>query len=143
MSKSNQTASGHGFEATGDTNAQKTWELSPAEFSLTNAMWEADIMREDVKTSVMQKVSKDLEIGEKTIGAELCKLLLCESGARFKLAQNSGKSPGNLGTLVIALPSNRKVGELDVTFSGLSHREQVFQDLEPSEFGYSFLKWCV
>jgi len=68
----------------------------------------------------------------------LYKLLLYEEGAFFKPHQDSEKTPGMFGTLVICLPSPHQGGEVVLSHG---HRTKTFETSPNSELGMSFAAW--
>jgi hypothetical protein len=71
---------GKGEHTIVDESVRKTWEVSPADFSITNPAWD------DFLQSIVKSVSKGLGVNSNGLGvsAELYKMLLYEEGAMFK-----------------------------------------------------------
>ena len=135
VSKSRKSAFGKATETRVDDSVRRTWELNPGEFSLQNPKWQEAIT--DIFPQVIQKLSLNRP---ERIRAELHKLLLYEEGAFFKPHQDSEKTPGMFGTLVVALPSPHQGGELSLRHK----KERVrFSTAPHSKFGFSWVAWCV
>lgn len=90
--------------------------------------------------TVLDAVHKDLGLTCHRIGvhAELYKLLIYEEGAFFKPHQDSEKTPGMFGTLVVCLPSRHEGGKVLLTHN---KRDAEFATAEHSKFETTFAAW--
>src|SRR5271156_641312 len=134
ISKSKQSPFGKGAETLVDTSVRRSWELNPSEFSLRNPEWTRTMK------SILSSVYNMLQLsgGLENMTAELYKLLVYEEGAFFKPHQDSEKTPGMFGTLVVCLPSSHQGGDVV-----LSHNQEKyeFKTSLHSDFGMSFAAW--
>lgn len=134
ISKSKQSPFGKGHETLVDTTVRKSWELDASQVSIRNPLWNESIR--DLVTTVHEELA--LTCGAQNIAAQLYKLLLYEPGAFFKPHQDTEKTPGMFGTLVVSLPSLHKGGDLVLCHNGdcVELKTSSF-----SEFGSSYAAW--
>lgn len=90
--------------------------------------------------SVVDAVHRDLGLTchRSGVQAELYKLLIYEEGAFFKPHQDSEKTPGMFGTLVICLPSKHEGGRVLLTHN---KRKLEFSTADSSQFGTTYSAW--
>lgn len=100
-----------------DDSVRKSYELNPSQFVLVNPAWHNCI------GSLLSKTYTELDLtcSRTNVKAELYKLLVYEQGAFFKSHQDSEKTPGMFGTLVVSLPSEHKGGEVILTHNKAEH----------------------
>jgi hypothetical protein len=129
-----KSAFGKGSETILDENVRRSWELNPDQFSLRNPRWASTISA--LLPTIHEKLA--LPWNAKHTRAELYKLLLYEEGAFFKPHQDTEKTPGMFGTLVVALPSPHQGGDL-----AFRHQKKkvTFQTSKNSDFGFSWATW--
>lgn len=134
ISNSKRSPFGKGEETLVDTSVRRSWELDPSQFSLRNPEW-TPMMK-----SILSSVCNGLQLssGSEDVTAELYKLLLYEEGAFFKPHQDSEKTPGMFGTLLVCLPSEHQGGDLILSHNGGKHE---FKTSPHSYFGMSFAAW--
>lgn len=129
-----QAAFGKGTETIVDTSIRRTWELDPSQFVLQNPSWQRCV--HDLTAHVASELG--ILSGDKAVRAELYKLLLYEEGAFFERHKDSEKAEGMFGTLVVALPSSHRGGDVLTTFGD---RKQTLSTSSSSDFGFSYLAW--
>ncbi|MCJ1436898.1 hypothetical protein MMC27_006280 [Xylographa pallens] len=129
-----QSPFGMGSETLIDTAVRKSWELDPHRFDVRSLAWQACV------NEALERLGKDLGIvgGQRSMRADLYKLLLYEEGSFFKRHRDSEKAPGMFGTLVISLPCCHTGGDVETSFGG---RQQILKTADASDFGYSYLAW--
>ena len=72
---------------------------------------------------------------EKTVRAELYKLLLYEEGAFFDRHRDSEKAEGMFATLIVALPSRHGGGDVQISFG---NQRKTLNTSSSSDFGFSY-----
>ncbi|KAF8312028.1 hypothetical protein DL93DRAFT_1360309 [Clavulina sp. PMI_390] len=95
-----QAPFGKGERTVVDKAVRDTWELNPDRFTLSNpdfASW--------VQSTVVPQAATALGINNKTVVAEIYKLLVYEEGSHFLAHQDTEKIPGMFGSIIITLPS--------------------------------------
>lgn len=134
ISKCRQSPFGKGEETIVDETVRKSWELNPSQFSLSNPEWTSCM------ASVVDDVHKDLQLTchRGAVHAELYKLLIYEEGAFFKPHQDSEKTPGMFGTLVVCLPSKHEGGKVLLTHN---KRKVEYATSVSSKFNTTFAAW--
>lgn len=134
VERCHQSPFGKGGETLVDTAVRKSHELNANEFSIRNPAWDPFIC--SLVSSAYQQLA--LTCHRENVRAELYKLLLYEEGAFFKPHQDSEKTPGMFGTLVVCLPSLHEGGRIV-----LSHNKQkyIFDSSLSSDFDTSFAAW--
>ncbi|KAK5955576.1 hypothetical protein OHC33_003217 [Knufia fluminis] len=134
ISQCQQSPFGKGVRTLIDLSVRKCWELASDQFSIKNAAWPTFV------NGLLDKAYQEfgLSCPRQNVSAELYKLLLYEEGAFFKPHQDSEKTPGMFGTLVVSLPSKHEGGTVV-----LSHNKQKYQydSAKASEFETSFAAW--
>ncbi|EGO55246.1 hypothetical protein NEUTE1DRAFT_102687 [Neurospora tetrasperma FGSC 2508] len=128
IAKARQAPYGRGSETIVDTSVRNTWEIDAAQFSFNNQRWPGYVRQ------LCSHVAADLGI-KSPIRAEIYKMLIYERGAMFKSHTDTEKIPGQFGTLVVALPSAHKGGDVVVKHCG---EQKTFKT---SEHGQSFICW--
>ena len=107
---------GQGSKTIYDTSVRSVWEIDAKLISFHNPEWQHFLNK------IIKKVKNGLGFEEeKSVEANLYKLLIYEPGDFFLPHKDSEKEKGMFGTLVIGLPSNHKGGELKVNFDDREH----------------------
>ncbi|KAK5952122.1 hypothetical protein OHC33_007009 [Knufia fluminis] len=125
---------GKGEETLTDPSVRCSYELDSSEFQITNPAW--DMFVWDITTKAYDKLG--LSYGRANVKAELYKLLIYEKGAFFKSHQDSEKTTGMFGTLVISLPSKHEGGKVVLQHNDI---QEVFDSAKSSPFETSFAAW--
>ena len=125
---------GKGEETLVEAAVSSSWELDSSEFQLSNLAWQPFV--QNTVTEVYGKLG--LSYGRENVKAELYKLLIYEEGAFFKSHQDSEKTNGMFGTLVISLPSKHEGGKVVLRHNDT---EDFFDSAKYSPFGTSFAAW--
>ncbi|KAJ9651861.1 hypothetical protein H2198_008893 [Neophaeococcomyces mojaviensis] len=134
ISKCRLSPFGRGSETVVDTNVRNSFELNPSQFAFRNPAWSASI---DAIVGIVY-AELGLTCGRQNVIAELYKLLLYEEGAFFKSHQDSEKTRGMFGTLVVCLPSEHQGGAVLLKHN---KHEYTFDSSKTSSFGTSFAAW--
>lgn len=103
---------GKGEETVYDEKVRKTLELSPEDFCIQNPLWENEI------SQILKNIRSDLDLGKKSISANLYKMLLYRKGDFFLSHQDTEKEKGMFGTLIVILPSEYEGGESILEHNG-------------------------
>ncbi|KAL9018315.1 MAG: hypothetical protein Q9180_008729, partial [Flavoplaca navasiana] len=129
-----RTSFGKGTETLVDTKVRDVWELDANQFTLQNRVCQATL------DHVLGHVVKALGIsgGSLAVRAELYKLPLYDKAAFFDSNTDTEKVPGIISTVVIALPSEHIVGDVQTRFEG---KYLTLSTAESSKFGYSYIIW--
>ncbi len=106
---------GKGSETVLDLTVRSAWEIDAAQIAFTNKSWDKFIEK------VVKKIKPSLGVEDRSVSANLYKLLIYEKGDFFLPHKDSEKEPGIFGTLIIGLPSRHEGGELLVSFNGTTH----------------------
>lgn len=103
---------GKGRQTITDTAVRSAWEIDGDQIDFQNEAW--------IKyfKSILREVKKGLGLDDRTVEAEVYKLLIYETGGFFLPHKDSEKADGMFGTLVVGLPSKHTGGALLVRFSG-------------------------
>ena len=110
-----------------DSRIRQTWEI-PASKIKTSKEWNKQLDR------AMIKIKKDLDLPENCeLSAELHNLLIYEKDHHFKFHQDSEKTDGMLGTLVVLLPSTYSGGDFVIDYQG---KKKVFKTSASSGLQY-------
>ncbi len=127
---------GRGAETVVDTNVRRTWQIEANHVSIGGKQWPKTL--DDIVTRAAEG------LGVKgPVTAELYKLLVYDKGSFFVSHRDTEKAPGMFATLVVALPSQSKGGELVVGHSDREERLDLHCD-EPSEVAFAaFYADCV
>ena len=134
ISRCRQSPFGKGGETIVDTGVRNSFELNPSEFTLSNPVWSTCI---NALVGIAYK-ELGLTCGRQHVVAELYKLLLYHEGAFFRPHQDSEKTPGMLGTLVVCLPSDHQGGSVILKHQKDEYR---FDSSKSSTFGTAFAAW--
>ncbi len=105
------------------------WEIDADQVTLTNPAWP------EVLHQAITSVQSGLGLADLKLNAHLYKLLLYEKGSFFLPHRDGEKVDRMVATLVIALPSAHKGGELIVRHEG---REEIIRFAPRSEFQAQF-----
>ncbi|UZO82378.1 hypothetical protein NBT05_07860 [Aquimarina sp. ERC-38] len=104
---------GKGSKTIYDNNVRSAWEIDATSISFHNPEWSPYLKK------IIKKVKKGLGFEkEKSIEANLYKLLIYETGDFFLPHKDSEKEKGMFGTLIIGLPSDYTGGLLNINFDG-------------------------
>ena len=103
---------GKGSETIVDTRVRKCWELHADELIFHNAAWDKMLNK------VLREAEDYLDLVDKSLEAELYKLLIYEEGGFFAPHQDSEKIDDMIATLVVCLPSKHEGGELIISHVG-------------------------
>jgi predicted 2-oxoglutarate/Fe(II)-dependent dioxygenase YbiX len=127
---------GRGTETVVDTNVRRTWQIEAGRVSIGGKHWPKTL--DDIVTRAAEG------LGVKgPVTAELYKLLVYDKGSFFVSHRDTEKAPGMFATLVVALPSQSKGGELVVRHNDREVRLDLQCD-EPSEVAFAaFYADCV
>ncbi len=124
-----QAPYGKGTRTLVDTDVRRVWEIDADQVALANPRWR------DVLKQAVEATQSELGLGEQKLAAHLYKLLLYEPGSFFRPHRDGEKLDRMVATLVIALPSEHKGGELVVRHEG---REQTVDFSPTSRFTTQF-----
>ncbi|KAI9832827.1 MAG: hypothetical protein M1826_000993 [Phylliscum demangeonii] len=126
---------GKGSQTLVDEDVRKTWEIDGSKLSFANQEEWDDWLRDVIRT-----VAKDLGVagGPDNIRPELYKMLLYEKGSMFKPHQDTEKTAGMFGTLVICLPSKHDGGAIHLKHG---REEKTLMTAAKSAFNISYLAW--
>ena len=125
---------GKGSETLVDESVRKSWELNADQFFLRNPAWTAQI--EKLLKAVVPGLGLTAEPTQ--VRAEIYKLVVYEEGAFFLPHQDSEKTDGMFGTLVVSLPSKHEGGDVVASHKGES---RTFSSSPGSDFGFSYAAW--
>ena len=103
---------GKGSKTITDTTVRSAWQIDANAITFKNKSWKKAIK------NITKKVQQGLGIEDLSVDLSLYKLLLYEKGDFFLPHKDSEKEKGMFATLVVALPSKHKGGELIVRFDG-------------------------
>lgn len=98
---------GKGTRTEYDESVRKCWQIDAACFSFKSAAWKSHL------AGILEQIRKDLGI-DGTIKAQPYKLLLYGPGGHFSAHRDTEKLDAMFGTLIIALPSRHKGGQLHI-----------------------------
>lgn len=116
-----QAPYGKGTKTVVDTDVRRVWEIDAEQVSLANPDWTTALK------CVVDTVQAELGLEKQKLHAHLYKLLLYEPGSFFLSHRDGEKLDRMVATLVIALPSAHKGGELVVGHEG----QQEIVDFSP------------
>jgi len=111
---------------------RKTRQLDASSVKLSGKGWQKTF--DEILTEIREGLG--LDRSAPAMRAELYKLLIYETGGFFAAHRDTEKVPGMFGTLVVALPSHHRGGELLVRHGGREIRCELGTD-EPSEIRYA------
>ena len=103
---------GRGEETILDESVRKVWQLPPDKVHVTGKSWEANF------NQILQNVIQGLGCAGMAVSAELYKMLVYDTGGFFLSHRDTEKAAGMFGTLVLALPSDHRGGELVIRHAG-------------------------
>ena len=127
---------GRGAETVVDMNVRRTWQIEANHVSIGGKHWPKTL---DV---IVKRAAEGLGV-KGPVTAELYKLLVYDKGSFFVSHRDTEKAPGMFATLVVALPSQSKGGELVVRHNEREARLDLQCD-EPSEVAFAaFYADCV
>jgi len=109
-----QAPYGQGTETLVDTDVRRVWELDATQFELANPKWPTFV------ESLVADIRNDLGLSDLKLQAHLYKLLVYDKGSFFLPHRDGEKLDGMVATLVIALPSVHRGGELIVSHESQS-----------------------
>ena len=132
--KCHRSPFGKGEETLVDAAVRSSWELDSSQFQLSNPAWQLFIQNNI--TEVYDKLG--LSYGRENVRAELYKPLIYEEGAFFKPHQDSEKTNGMFGTLVVSLPSKHEGGKVILRHNDT---EAFFDSAKDSPFETSIAAW--
>jgi len=112
---------GNGTQTLFDMNVRRVWEIDAEQVALTNPDW-AGVVEQSVRV-----VQSELGLKTQKLNAHLYKLLLYEPGSFFQPHRDGEKLDRMVATMVIALPSAHKGGELIVRHDG----QEIVVDFGP------------
>ncbi len=113
---------GRGDKTVYDDSVRKCWQVDAAGFSCKAKAWQGFLKR------ALDTIGETLGIRGK-ISAHPYKFLLYGPGGHFKAHQDTEKLDAMFGTLVIAMPSDHRGGQLHIRHDG---REQVVDFSDPA-----------
>jgi hypothetical protein len=110
-----------------DSRIRQTWEIPASKIKISKE-WGKKL------NLAMMKIKKDLDLPENyDLSAELHNLLIYEKDHHFKSHQDSEKTEGMLGTLVVLLPSTYSGGDFVIDHQG---KKKVFKTSASSGLQY-------
>lgn len=121
---------GRGDETLHDESVRKVRQLAPEMFTLGGKAWEKAFPQ------LVEHVAKELGADPATTEAELYKLLIYREGDFFAAHRDTEKTRGMFGTLVVALPSVHKGGDLTIRHSGRETSVSLAND-DPGQVRYA------
>ncbi|MCJ1383885.1 hypothetical protein MMC17_006999 [Xylographa soralifera] len=122
------------FDSFVETTSGNIWELGSPSFELRNPAWRQTLNAAMVKVAT----SLGIAVGAAGIQAKHCRLRLYEEGSSSTCHKNHAKDPGNLGTLVIALPSAHTGGAVATYFD---EERRLSQTAPSSDYDFSYVAW--
>ena len=127
---------GRGGDTIVDTKVRRTWQIEASRVSISGKHWAKTL------DGIVARAAEGLGASE-PVTAQLYKLLVYDKGSFFVSHRDTEKAPGMFATLVLALPSQSKGGELVVRHKDREARLDLACE-EPSEIAYaSFYADCV
>lgn len=115
-----QAPYGQGEKTLVNTKVRNTFELSPDQFTITNPEWVEAIQK------ALVTVATQLGLPPERLVPQLYKLLIYKTGGFFLPHRDSEKTDGMVGSLIVALPSVFRGGELTVRHQGTTERIDFF-----------------
>ncbi len=139
ISISKKAPFGKGSKTIYDESIRKVQEIDAASISFHNPEWIPFLER------IVAKVKKGLGIDkEKSVNANLYKLLIYEPDSFFLPHKDSEKEKGMFGTLIIGLPSQHTGGELKVSFDNRTNTIDFSETINSYEMPYTaFFSDCL
>ena len=127
---------GRGADTVADTKVRRTWQIEASGVSIGGKHWAKTL------DSIVERAAEGLGVAG-PVTAELYKLLVYDKGSFFISHRDTEKAPGMFATLVLALPSQSKGGELVVRHKDRETRLDLACE-EPSEIAFAaFYADCV
>jgi hypothetical protein len=103
---------GRGDQTLVDERVRKVWQIAPEKVVLGGKGWTRFFHE------LVSKVAVDLGCDPENIVAEFYKMLVYDKGGFFAAHRDTEKAPGMFGTLVVALPSAHRGGDLVTRHAG-------------------------
>ena len=116
ISVSQQAPFGKGLQTLVDTTVRNTFELSPDQFTITNPEWIEAIQK------ALVSIAPQLGLPAERLVPQVYKLLIYKNGGFFLPHRDSEKTDRMVGSLIVALPSQFRGGELTVRHQGSTER---------------------
>ncbi len=113
-----------------DESVRKVWQVTPDHVRISGKSWAANF------GTILQQVSRGLGCEGLEVSAEIYKLLVYDTGGFFLAHRDTEKATGMFGTLIVALPSAHRGGELVIRHAGREVTVEV-SGAEVSEMGYA------
>ena len=127
---------GRGSETVVDTKVRRTWQIEGVRVTIGGKHWPKTL------AGIVARAAEGLGVTG-PVTAELYKLLVYDKGSFFVSHRDTEKAPGMFATMVLALPSQSKGGELVVRHKDREARLDLHCD-EPSEIAFAaFYADCV
>ena len=127
---------GRGADTVVDTKVRRTWQIEASRVSISGKHWAKTL------DGIVERAAEGLGVAG-PVTAELYKLLVYDKGSFFISHRDTEKAPGMFATLVLALPSQSKGGELVVRHQDREARLDLACE-EPSEIAFAaFYADCV
>lgn len=127
---------GRGADTVVDTKVRRTWQIEASGVSIGGKHWA------DTLDGIVKRAVEGLGVAG-PVTAEPYKLLVYDKGSFFVSHRDTEKAPGMFATLVLALPSQSKGGELVVRHQDREARLDLACE-EPSEIAFAaFYADCV
>lgn len=127
---------GRGADTIVDTKVRRTWQIEASRVSIGGKHWAKTL------DGIVARAAEGLGVAE-PVTAALYKLLVYDKGSFFVSHRDTEKAPGMFATLVLALPSQSKGGELVVRHQDRDARLDLACE-EPSEIAFAaFYADCV
>jgi predicted 2-oxoglutarate/Fe(II)-dependent dioxygenase YbiX len=127
---------GRGADTVVDTKVRRTWQIEANCVGISGKHWAKTL------DSIVERAAEGLGVAG-SVSAELYKLLVYDKGSFFVSHRDTEKAPGMFATLVLALPSHSKGGELVVRHQDRETRLDLACE-EPSEIAFAaFYADCV
>ncbi len=137
IKQAEQAPYGLGEETVLDTSVRRVWQIGDQAVTFTNSDW-PNFVRD-----VADEIAAEFGI-KQDIKADFYKLLVYEKGSFFTAHRDTEKAPGMFATLVIALPSKHKGGELVVSHAGQTERISFDSKRSTSSIQYAaFFADCL
>ena len=102
---------GKGMDTIIDTDVRRSIEFEAQDIEISNPYWKPAL--DKLIDDITHKMGIDFKVK-----AELFKLLVYREGGHFKFHQDTEKSHGMFGTLIVQLPSRCDGGSLNCRFAG-------------------------
>jgi predicted 2-oxoglutarate/Fe(II)-dependent dioxygenase YbiX len=127
---------GRGADTVVDTKVRRTWQIEANRVGIGGKHWAKTL------DGIVERAAEGLGVAG-PVSAELYKLLIYDKGSFYVSHRDTEKAPGMFATLVLALPSQSKGGELVVRHQDRDARLDLACE-EPSEIAFAaFYADCV